>query len=92
MKLPQRVAPGTWEDLQILFSLFDEKIAKRTKKVCSNRVTRVIAAWIAGIELQRLKNKAKPKPSEPFYFLTFRQTFFMKSPELQELSELDMWK
>ena len=30
--------PGTWEDLQILF---DEKIAKRTKKVCSNRVTRV---------------------------------------------------
>ena len=81
--------PGTWEDLQILF---DEKIAKRTKKVCSNRVTRVIAAWIAGIELQRLKNKAKPKPSEPFYFLTFRQTFFMKSPELQELSELDMWK
>ena len=89
MKLPQRVESGTWEDLQILF---DEKIAKRTKKVCSTRVTRVIAAWIAGIELQRLKNKAKPKPSEPFDFLAFRQTFFMKSPELQELSELDMWK
>ena len=65
MKLPQRVESGTWEDLQILF---DEKIAKWTKKVCSNRVTKVIAAWIAGIELQRLKNKTKPKPSEPFYF------------------------
>ena len=98
MKFPQKVESGTWEDLQFLF---DGKIAKRTKKVCSNRLTRVIqviAVWIAAIQLQRLKNKTKPsehkpsEPSEPFYFLTFWQTFFMKSPELQELSELDMWK
>ena len=101
MKFPQRVESGTWEDLQILF---DGKIAKRTKKVCSNRLTKVIqviTVWIAAIQLQRLNNKTKPsehtehkpsEPSEPFYFLTFWQTFFMKSPELQELSELDMWK
>ena len=83
MKLPLRVESGTWEYLQILF---DEKIAKLTKKIV---VTRVIPAWIAVIELQRLKNKPKPKPSEPFYFLIFRQTFFMKSPEL---SVPEMWK
>ena len=97
MKFPQRVESGTWEDLQILF---DGKIAKEQKKF-SNRLTKVIqviAVWIAAIQLQRLKSKTKPtehKPSElsePCYFLTFRQTFFMKSPELQELPELDMWK
>ena len=75
MKFPQRVESGTWGDLQILF---DGKIAKRTKNVCSNRLTRVIqaiAVWIAAIQLQKLRSKTKPtehKPSElsePFYFL-----------------------
>ena len=44
-------------------------------------------------EIKKNKKPTEHKPSElpePFYFLTFRQTFFMKSPELQELSELDM--
>ena len=86
MKLPQRVESKTWEDLQILF---DEKSAKLTKEVFSKRVTRVTPAWIARIDLQRLKTNQNLNLQNLFYFLTFQQTFFMKSPGL---SELEMWK
>ena len=39
--------------------LFDEEIAKLTKKCAVIRVTRIIPAGIAGIELQRLKTQTR---------------------------------
>ena len=39
--------------------LFDEEIAKLTKKFAVIRITRITPVGIAGIELQRLKTQAR---------------------------------
>ena len=87
MKLPQRVESKTWEDLQILF---DEKSAKLTKEVFSKRVTRVTPAWMARIDLQRLKNKPKSKPSEPFLLFDFPTNFLYEIARIIRTGDVEV--